>query len=298
MITAKILLDSVYTPTGSRVTTFELEYPRFILAEFNTHRLLSRNSASSRAIPVAKMQELIKTRPAKPVHWGLNQPGMQAHQEINPELVKYVETCWLEARDSALRYSSLLAEFGVHKQITNRITEPYQLIKTVCTATEWANFWHLRDHADTQPEFRELASQMHKLYKQSHPQPLRAGEWHLPYVPFTTSQNGDKLWLDANTGLEITLEQARKVSASCCAQVSYRTTDLTLAKADRIYSQLIESEPAHASPVEHQATPITLWDNMHTDGITHQDKWGHYWSGNFRGWVQFRKLIAGEARWW
>lgn len=298
MITAKILLDSVYVPTGSRITTFELEYPRFILAEFNTHRLFSRNSASSRAIPVAKMQELIRTRPAQPVHWGLNKPGMQADEEIDADMKRYVQTCWLEARDSALRYSELLAEFGVHKQVTNRVTEPYQLIKTVCTATEWANFWHLRDHKDTQPEFRELARQMHQLYRESQPKPLRAGDWHLPYVIHRRSHNGDQQWLDASTGLEITLDQARKVSASCCAQVSYRVNDATLDKAERIYQQLIESEPAHASPVEHQATPVTLWDNLSTDGITHQDKWGHFWSGNFRGWIQFRKLIPGEARWW
>lgn len=297
MISAKIILDSVYTPTQARITTFELEYPRFILAEFNTHRLLSRNSASSRAIPVAKMQELIRTNPAKPTHWGLNQPGMQADREIDADMIRYVETCWLEARDSALRYSSLLAEFGVHKQITNRVTEPYQLIKTVVTATEWANFWHLRDHRDTQPEFRVLAGQMHELYTQSQPQPLRPGDWHLPYVPSKRSHNGDQLWIDAATGHSITLDQARKVSASCCAQVSYRVNDATLEKAERIYKQLIESEPAHASPVEHQATPIALWDTLHSPGVTHMDKSNGFWSGNFRGWVQFRKLIPNEARW-
>lgn len=294
MITAKILLDSIYTPTRSRITTFELEYPRFILAEFNTHRLISRNSASSRAIPVDKMHELIRSNPAKPVIWGQNQPGMRADSEIDPNIQKYAETCWLEARDSALRYSSLLAEFKVHKQITNRITEPFQLIKTVATATEWQNFFYLRAHPDAQPEFKVLAEQMQELYNASQPQPLRPGEWHLPYMYQHRSRNGDQIWLDENTGREIFLDQARKVSASCCAQVSYRKTDMTQEKANKIYAQLIESEPAHASPVEHQATPITSWNHP---GITHKDVTGGLWSANFRGWIQYRKLIPNEARW-
>lgn len=296
-ITAQIILDSIYTPTQSRITTFEIEYPRFILAEFNTHRMLSRNTASSRAIPVLKMHQHILERTAQPVVWGRNQRGMQAQEEILPDMQNYAQLTWLEARDSALRYSRLLADFDVHKQITNRLTEPFQLVKTVVTATEWANFWHLRDHSDTQPEFRELAHIMHKLYLQSQPQALQLDEWHLPYVNTLRAANHQQLFIDDHTGLEIKLEDAIKISASCCAQVSYRRQDTTLDKATKIYDQLIESKPAHASPVEHQATPIgTDYTIQHT-GISHQDKLGQLWSGNFRGWIQYRKLIPGEAVW-
>lgn len=296
-IQAKILLDSVYTVTGARLTTFEIEYPRFILAEFNTHRMLSRNSASSRAIPIEKMHDLIRERPAQPIEWGINRAGMTAAAVLDLETSKYATQTWLEARDSALRYSDILKQFNIHKQVANRITEPFQLMKTVVSATEWANLWYLRDHKDAQPEFRELAGIMHELYRGSQPRPLRPQEWHLPYVPTARAANHTLVYLDEETGLEIDLQQAIRVSASCCAQVSYRRTDTSLEKANKIYYQLIESKPAHASPVEHQAMPITQWDSIETNGVTHQDKWGHLWSGNFRGWVQYRKTIPDEAKW-
>ena len=296
-IRASIILDSIYMPTRSRITTFEIEYPRFILSEFNTHRMLSRNTASSRAIPVDKMHQHIRDNTAIPVVWGQNKAGMQADHEILPDIQNYAKLTWLEARDSALRYSRLLADFDVHKQITNRLTEPFQLVKTVVTATEWANFWALRDHEMAQPEFHELAHIMHTLYTKSQPKALKTDEWHLPYVKTGTAANHQQLFIDEQTGLEIKLEDAIKISASCCAQVSYRKQDTSLEKAIRIYDQLIESKPAHASPVEHQATPITTWDTIERIGISHQDRIGNLWSGNFRGWIQYRKLIPGECKW-
>lgn len=296
-IKATIIRDSIYTPTKSRITTFEIEYPRFILAEFNTHRMLSRNTASSRAIPVEKMHQHIRDNTAIPVVWGQNQRGMQADHEILPDIQRYAQLTWTEARDSALRYSRLLADFDVHKQITNRLTEPFQIVKTVVTATEWENFFWLRDHKDAQPEFRELAHTMHELYSANQPDPLKWGEWHLPYVKTIRAHNHEQVFVDEQTGLEIGLEDAIMVSASCCAQVSYRQQDTTLEKAKRIYHQLIESKPAHASPVEHQATPISAWNTLENMGISHQDRLGQLWSGNFRGWIQYRKTIPGEAKW-
>ena len=296
-IKATIIRDSVYTPTKSRITTFEIEYPRFILAEFNTHRMLSRNTASSRAIPVQKMHEHIRENTAVPVVWGQNKAGMQADQEILPDMQNYAKLTWMEARDSAIRYSRLLADFDVHKQITNRLTEPFQIVKTVVTATEWENFFWLRDHEMAQPEFKELAHQMHTLYNQSQPQALQPEEWHLPYVKSGRAANHTQMFIDEQTSLEIKLADAIKISASCCAQVSYRKQDTSLEKAIRIYDQLVESKPAHASPVEHQATPITQWDTLERIGVSHQDRYGQLWSGNFCGWVQYRKLIPGEAKW-
>lgn len=297
LITAKIIADSV-SPDGIRMTTMEIEYPRFILAELNTHRMLSKNSASSRAIPVKTMHEHIRNNTAGPVFWGKNQSGMRAKEEIKGADLSEAKYIWAIARDAAIRYSQELAGLDLHKQITNRITEPWMLMKTVISGTEWKNFFWLRAHADAQPEIHELAIKMFKAYYNSIPQELNYDEWHTPYV--TTSRDrstGELHYLD-NNGTRISAEEARIISASCCAQVSYRKNDDSFDKAKKIYSQLIESEPAHASPVEHQATPIPELDQWEKcPGVTHCDREHRLWSGNLRGWIQFRKLIPGEAQW-
>jgi thymidylate synthase ThyX len=190
----------------------------------------------------------------------------------------------------------------LHKQVANRITEPWMIMKTVISGTEWANFWWLRAHADAQPEIHELATKMFTEYNRSSPQLLRPGEWHLPYVKSHRLSSGELIYLDA-TDTPITTEQARVISASCCAQVSYRKSDDSYEKAHKIFKQLIESQPCHASPVEHQATPMDLdttnWYEPETwePGVTHVSANGDLWSGNLRGWIQHRKLIAGEAQW-
>lgn len=284
------------------MTTMEIEYPRFILAELNTHRMLSKNSASSRAIPVKAMHQHIRDNTAGPVYWGVNQPGMKAREALDPSDTAEALMIWAKARDSALDYASQLSDLNLHKQITNRITEPWMLMKTVISGTEWRNFFWLRDHEDAQPEIALLAKRMHEAYEASTPVGLEAGEWHLPYVNTARHVGTDELhYFDSNWD-QITLKDAIFVSASCCAQVSYRKSDDTLEKARKIYAQLIESEPAHASPVEHQATPMsqTNWQRnpeFWQEGVTHLSANGDLWSGNLRGWIQNRKLIAGEARW-
>lgn len=300
-ITAKIIADSI-SPQGVRMTTMEIEYPRFILAELNTHRMLSKNSASSRAIPVKAMHEFIDNSPAEPVYWGKNQAGMQAKAEIGAHEREEAKYIWIKAKEDALHWSGALAErLEVHKQIANRITEPWMTMKTVISGTEWRNFWWLRCHADAQPEIRVLAQKMFELYQQHQPQQLQPGEWHVPYVLTRRDDRDNLQYLDSND-VSISATEARIVSASCCAQVSYRKNDDTLEKATKIYRQLIESEPAHASPVEHQATPMRPGvDNYAPEawqpGTTHVSARGDLWSGNLRGWIQHRKLITGEAKW-
>lgn len=296
LITAKIIADSV-SPEGVRMTTMEIEYPRFILAELNTHRMLSKNSASSRAIPVKAMHEHIKNNTAGPVHWGVNQAGMQAKTELTGADLSWAKYIWANARDQAIKSSQELAELGVHKQVTNRITEPWMIMKTVISGTEWKNFFWLRAHADAQPEIHELAVKMWNAYIKSTPQPLNPKEWHVPYVnTYRDSRSNVYYYLDSNDNY-ITEEEARIISASCCAQVSYRKNDDSYDKALKIYQQLIESQPCHASPVEHQATPMHRPDSLADSGATHIDKANQAWSGNLRGWVQHRKLIPGEAQW-
>lgn len=297
LITAKVIADSI-SPEGNRMTTMEIEYPRFILAELNTHRMLSKNSASSRAIPVKTMHEHIRNNTAAPVFWGKNQPGMKAKEELQGSDKSMAEYIWAKARDSAIEFSRDLDDLGSHKQITNRITEPWMLMKTVISGTEWKNFFYLRDHPDAQPEIAELARKMHKAYDESDPCEMQPGEWHLPYIAIARYvHTGELHYFDENFD-RISLTNARIISASCCAQVSYRKNDDSLEKAHKIFHQLIESVPAHASPVEHQATPMDYnWPREWQPGTTHIDRNGDLWSGNLRGWIQFRKLIPNEAQW-
>jgi thymidylate synthase ThyX len=305
LITARILADSI-SPHGVRMTTMEIEYPRFILAELNTHRMLSKNSASSRAIPVKAMHQHMTENPAQPVHWGKNQPGMQASVELTDNDLADAKFMWRRAQQDAMHWAWQMAErVGLHKQVANRITEPWMTMKTVISGTEWRNFFWLRAHRDAQPEIHELATKMFTEYNASTPQPLQPGEWHLPYVKSHRLSSGELIYLDA-TDTPITTEQAKIISASCCAQVSYRKSDDSYAKAEKIFRQLIESQPCHASPVEHQATPMESWayetvqddpQHLRKYGYTHMTMDGDLWSGNLRGWIQHRKLIVGEAQW-
>ena len=296
-ISATIIADSV--SSNNRITTLELEYPRFILSELNTHRMLSKNSASSRAIPVDKMHEQVLKKPAVPVHWGKNQAGMSAERELDETETAAVKGVWLSARDQMVSYSRVLQQTGLHKQVANRITEPWMMMKTVVTATEWTNFLWLRDHKDAQPEIKTLAVCVREALLASVPNRLKPGEWHTPYVDSTLDENGVRCYWVGDE--QVDADTAKMVSASCCAQVSYRRQDDSVVKAKTIFDKLINSEPVHASPVEHQATPMVEpidyllgpWE----PGITHVDRDFNFWSANFRGWIQYRKTIPNEARW-
>ena len=286
-ITSTIIQDSVYE--NIRLTTFELEYPRFIHAELLTHRLFSRNSASSRAIPIARVNELLDQNPAEPRCWGKNQPGMTAKEEI--EDVDQAKTVWHRAKDAAIAYSRQLLDLGVHKQISNRVTEPFQMIKVVVTATEFHNWFELRNHPDAQPEIQRLAQQMQQAMSTSTPLELRQGDWHVPYVNRTV-RNAQVYYQVGNE--EVDRQTARMVSASCCAQVSYRRLDQSLDKALLIAQRLVSGRPWHASPFEHQAKVI-LYQSSWEPGVTHHDRQGQAWSGNFKGWIQHRQML--EQAW-
>jgi hypothetical protein len=262
MITAKIIADSV-SPVGKRITTFEIEYPRFIHSEFMTHRMLSKNAASSRAIPVTETIKQVQRNPATPVHWGKNQSGMSAKEELSGAALYNVKQIWLEARDSAIEHVKELIEQGLHKQIANRILEPWVHIKVVVTATEWDNFFHLRNHPDAQPEIHALAEVMWDVYSTNTPTEIGYDDYHLPYIT-------------REDRMKYSLEDCIKLSASLCAQVSYRKSDESLEKALMIYDRLVTSTPVHASPFEHQATPSIIPDKP---------------SANFRGWYQYRQRL-------
>lgn len=299
-ISATVIADSI-SPEGVRITTLELEYPRFIHAELMTHRVFSRNSASSRAIPIKTMLDTIMFNPAMPVHWGKNQAGMQAKEELEQPQKIRAQALWNTAKSAAVKYSDMMHEDGVHKQIANRITEPFQHMKVVVTSTEWNNWDWLRNHPDAQPEIKVLAEKTIEARVNSVPQKLKHGEWHVPYVQTKRHETGHLEYFD-ETGKQISAHEAIMISASCSAQTSYRKSDTSLEKAETIYKRLIESEPCHASPVEHQASVIDFSYSKAGDsntwpvGITHIDRDGNFWSGNFRGWVQYRQLVPNNAK--
>lgn len=273
----QVIADSV-SDEGVRITTLELEYPRFIHSELMTHRVFSRNAASSRAIPVAKVIEQVRNDPAMPVHWGKNQPGMQANEQLDDGMKVAAKLLWYNAAKRAAESAEAMMGIGLHKQVANRILEPFQRMKTVVTATEWDNFFDLRCHPDAQPEFQMLARAMRDAMGMSTPTELALGEWHLPYVKTVRGWEGS---IEYGSGLS--LSDALKISASCCAQVSYRKLDDTLEKALEVYQRLVGSVPFHASPFEHAASPLENGDLC---------------SGNFRGWFQFRKLIEERGTEW
>lgn len=315
MITAKIVAHSKCAITGKEIITWELEYQRFIHAEFMTHRLFSRNAASSRAIPVAAVIEQVRNNPAMPIHWGQNQAGMQAKEELSPALITSAKFLWKWAARFAANIAEKMVKVGLHKQAANRILEPFQMIKVVMTTTEDDNWFWLRNHTDAQPEIRRLAEIMLEAKEKSTPFVLQPGEWHVPYVH--TYRNGlggiQYCGEDQERGsVALTLDEALAISSSCCAQVSYRKLDDSLEKAQMVFKRLVESEPVHASPFEHQATPMKKtyrgcmdrpwFDPVNTEkliywekGITHRDKDGNLWSGNLCGWIQHRQLIPNNV---
>lgn len=313
-ITARIVADSITHDfsTGelsSRITTFELEYPRFCHSELMTHRMFSRNAASSRAIPVTDMINLVENNIARPVSWNMNKRGMQSHIAAPNDLTivdpidndSYTpDEMWKRASENAILYARAFNKAKLHKQIVNRILEPYQMIKVIVTATSFDNFFNLRLHADAQHEICELANVMYECYSNHTPIMLDDGDWHTPYY-------GPGYYKASDNNAE-SLEDALKISCSCAAQVSYRKLNDTLEKALDIYAMLVESDPVHASAFEHCATPITQ-NNVNDVAVTHMkrvysyDEQGNatiepyvtYGSGNFDNWIQYRQTIPNHV---
>jgi thymidylate synthase ThyX len=303
-ITAKVVLDSI-SEEGVRLTTMELTYPRFIHAEFMTHRMFSRNASSSRAIPVERMLEQIERNPVTPSYWGQNRPGMQAHDELPWDAQVQANKAWTMARMDAIRHARRLHDLGAHKQIVNRILEPFAHITVLVTATEWENFYKLRRHRDAQPEIHALADAMYEAQMNSVPRKLMHGEWHLPYV--TDDDLDDIIKLALHQAQDTTFGQAEledverattriacRVSTARCARVSYLTHDgqkPDIAKDDQLFHRLMIAQPMHASPAEHQATP----DRTVRYGTVSAIGWENpQFHGNFVGWQQHRKFFLGE----
>ncbi len=331
-ITARIIADSI-SEHSPRLTTLQLRYPKFIHGEAKTHRVmriadrayeslqeigflddpnLSRNSSSSRAIPVARLIQDVMDDPVIPMHWGANQKGMQAIAECN-ELVHIGGMwfndsgnlmaddttrvrAWLLGRDYMVRLARAFDEAGYHKQIVNRLIEPWCHINTIVTATEWSNFFALRCHPDAQPEMRALADAIFLAMANSTPQYLNPTDWHLPFV---RDDEKHTVWLEHRyVGRDNSEEwdwdsankQLIKLSVARCARTSYMTHDGKEPNIDddlKLYERLVGSVPLHASPAEHQASPDFP--------SVYKDQWCNpHLHANFVGWCQYRKTLVGE----
>lgn len=277
-ITAEVLAHSYNPCTGTEVVTFELEYPLVIHAHLLTHRVFSRNTASQRAIPIKTMIKAVKENPYIPQHWGRNQPGMVAGDEIDD--VASARKIWLNARDSVINFVEALDSIGVHKQYANRLLAPWQHTKVVVTTTDLSNFFNLRLASDAQPEVQALAMVMKAAFEESSPRTLENGDWHLPYIDLVPAYtlDGDPIIKYFYDEHEITLEQAKAISAACCAAISYRAEDMSVEKALEIYEKLgVGTDHFHASPFEHVCTPWQDFDEVE--------------KGNLEGFHQLRHLL-------
>ena len=266
MIRAKVIADSV-APTGKRITTLELVYPRFIHGEVMTHRMFSRNAASSRAIPVRRTIEQVLYNPMMPIYMGQEKKGMQSGEDLPASDWAYCYDTIMAMRITAVTMAESLSNHGLHKSIVNRYLEPWQEMKMIVTATNWSNFMALRDHKDAEGHMQHLAQAMKVAIQQSRPRLIGEKEWHLPYV------SDDE---------RILYSHPIKLSVARCARVSYNNHDGTkpdLEKDHALHDMLLTS--GHMSPMEHQATPLPSYYDV---------------SGNFTGWRQYRKEIANESQ--
>lgn len=275
--TAHVVEDSI--ANGVRLTTIEVTFHRFVLAEFNTHRVFSRNSASSRAIPVKKQLERVTQFPAFPISWPREQPGMQGGTELEGQDLANAEELFAAIHRSITDLVSAYVdshpdpEHRLHKSVLNRPLETFMWHTVVVTATEWENFFGLRCSPMAQPEIRVAAEMMREAFNESIPTPRSVGQWHLPYV--TDEER-----------LSVPGPLLRQISVARCARVSsLHAGDVGDYEKDyRLFETLTGAVPPHASPLEHVATPCD--DTAHAPGeLTH---------GNFSKWHQLRHLSPAK----
>lgn len=280
---AKVLADSV-NPWGDRLTTFELVFPRMLLPELATHRLFSKNTASSRAIPIEKTIKAVEENPFIPFHWGKNQSGMQAHEVLDGYHAESCRQEWMQAAQMAVDSATWLAKFGLHKQIANRVLEPYLFTTLILSCTSFKHFELLRTNEMAEPHFQHLAKLMVSARSESLPEALKPGEWHLPLI---YDEDRSKL----------NLSDLKKVSTARCAAVSYvRHNEVKDYEKDfALYERLTTG--GHWSPLEHLATPSGILRRDCFPLLA--DRPGPTWiqvkaEGNFKGWKQHRKEFETE----
>lgn len=343
-INAKIVADS--KNMGHRLTTFVVTFPRIILAEFNTHRMFSRNSASSRAIPFEKMVKSVEENPFIPIAWQKDHKGMQGTNYFSDELdIATLKLLWLKGRDAALNSAIGLSSMGATKQLCNRLLEPFMYHTVIVTSSEFENFFALRcpqyslfyeqipmsfrskkdflkfvnevesdefknqydnlseldwlkiNKGQAEIHIMALAEAMWDAYKESTPKQLKAGEWHIPF--------GDNINLPPTIPIDegLTLEEGVairkvKIAVARCARVSYTVVGEE-GKPDnydndiKLHDRLAES--GHFSPFEHIGRAMS-GDEIATNALWCAEHIEYGWSGNFRGFIQYRKMLPNENK--
>lgn len=333
-ISAKSILASRHSQTDKILHTDLLRYPWIIHSEGQTHRVLSldeeielylktpgimhdrnlsKNAGSTRAIPVERMIQSILDDPFIPRHWGKNQRGMTADEELSPDEIAEARAIWTNNMHASIANARLLTEMGIHKQQVNRMLAPYTHITVVVSATEWDNFFALRLHGAAEPHMRDLAREIWNAHEGAKPQELKPGHWHTPFAGQADlaavrlradelrpqrdtfeGRGGGALYHDA--GVPFHLEANRsllRLSSARCASTSYMTVegyDMTQGRADSLHDRLATAEPIHASPFEHVAQADhanRVWSGM-------DQKWEYRYPDdhrNFRGFRQYRSFI-------
>lgn len=279
MFRAQVLLSSLNSAAlphdpmlRHRLTTMELEYPRCVHSEFMTHRMFSRNAASSRAVPIEKILAKLANDPFIPIEWGRNQPGMQAlRQHEAYEDINNCRHAWMTGLERALETCRDLMTLGLHKQIVNRVCEPWQWITVIVTGNSiaWENFFHLRCSPLAEPHIREVAYMARDAYDAATPQTLQPGQSHCPLL------HPEEHW-------DLRCKDVLKVSTGRCARVSYLTHHgvRDILKDVELHDKL--STDGHWSPFEHVATA--------------RDYRGGFLGGNLGDfWEQYRKSFSSEV---
>lgn len=291
-----------WLPAHLDLLTFYLVYPRFIHSEMMTHKDFSRSAASSRAIPVHKMLSQVWNSPAMPIEWGINQPGMQAEKTFVGFTRNFLCNLWQLCGRTVCIFVWVAMKVGLHKQVANRMLEPWQLMHVTLTTCKLANFYNLRIHKDAQPEIRHLATLMREMQDSSTPVILAKGDWHLPWI----SPADHREVFELNIPEPRKIETLKKMSAARCARSSYANFDgeRSIFGDLKTYGKLVESAPVHASPCEHQATPDKLVyepvvdtrtvkaDDNRVGFVRQWASWQLH--GNLTGYIQFRNTIDGH----
>ena len=260
---AIILADSI-NEFGNRLTTMKITLPRFILAQLNTHRIFSKNAASSRAVPVSRVIQTVIDSPFIPT-FATNRAGMQAGQALSPVRHALAIGLWKLGVYTSVGISYLLSKLGVHKQWSNRPLEPYAWETVIVSSTGWSNFFKQRLDGHAQPEMQTIARLMYEAMQASTPQMMRAGEWHLPYI-------------QPHERICFTIKEQICISTARVARVSYARHEefFSLKKDIARHDDMLRL--GHMSPFEHVAQAWTAPDRK----------------GNFIGWQQYRKLVQPE----
>lgn len=265
-IEVKLIAYSESIETQKRLATFVIKIPKFVWGHVISHRVFSRNSASSRATPSKRIRKSVLKQPFVPVYFGKNKPGMQSGTALKGIQLWLSKKIWLWSRYFPVFFHFLGEKLKIHKEVLNRILEPWLMVDVIVSATEWSNFISLRTNESAQPEMQYIAQKIEFTLKNSTPNLLKEGEWHLPFL------------LEEEHSLDIDIK--KKICVARCARVSYSLFNGRLSDIEndlKLCEKL--STSGHWSPFEHVATPLNEKNNI----------------GNFVGWKQFRKEFIIES---